>query len=60
MKVNHRRKDKWVKTAQPTGNDWHAESAKSAKTERRQKHQNKNKRLHQYHNLRELYDDDIA
>lgn len=58
MKVNYRRKDKWVKTAQSTGNDWYSESRKTAKVERREKHQNKNKRLHQYHQFRELFDDD--
>lgn len=60
MKVNYRRKDKWVKTSQSTGNDWYSESPKTtAKAERREKHQNKNKRLHQYHHLRELFDDDV-
>ncbi len=59
MKVNYRRKDKWVKTSQSTGNDWYSEAPKTAKAERREKHQHKNKRLHQYQHLRELFDDEI-
>jgi hypothetical protein len=59
MKVNYRRKDKWVKTSKSTENDWYSESPKTAKVERREKHQHKNKRIHQYHHLRELFDDEI-
>lgn len=56
MKFNHRRKDKWVKPNQGFKTDWFSDT-KKAKTERREKHQNKVKRLHQYHHLKDLFED---
>ncbi len=56
MKINHRRKDKWVKNNTPQS-DWTFDSKKS-KTQRREKHQNKNKRPHQLHQFGELFEDD--
>jgi hypothetical protein len=53
MKFNHRRKDKWVKPDTELKNEWFVDQ-KKAKTERREKHQNKVKRLHQYSILREI------
>jgi len=55
MKINHRRKDKWFKEGE-TGNDRFSDP-KKVKAERRDKHLTKNKRLHQYQNLRNLFDD---
>jgi hypothetical protein len=58
MKVNHRRKDKWTKGVSSENSEWYAESTRKSKAERREKHQNKNKRLHQYHNLKDLFEGD--
>jgi hypothetical protein len=54
MKVNHRRKEKWVRDKE-FRNESYSEFAR--KMIRREKHICKNRRLHQYHNLRDLFDD---
>jgi hypothetical protein len=54
MKVNNRRKDKWTKDKEFK----HESSSEyNRKMLRREKHTAKNKRLHQYNNLRDLFDD---
>lgn len=54
MKINHRRKEKWLREKE-FKYDHHSEF--NRKMFRREKHMTKNKRLHQYNNLRELFDD---
>lgn len=57
MKTNHRRKEKWAFNTDSNKSESGDFSKNKAKTERRERHKTKIKRLHQYHHLKDLFGD---
>lgn len=58
MKFSHRKKEKWIHhSIDSESNEVNSSAKNKSKTERREKHKTKIKRLHQYLNLKDLFED---